>query len=78
LDKRLSALEAEVFGGPRDIELQEFVTLEEKRNARDAALEEYNRLQREEFYRKLPELKEQAARQRAAYETFMRERGFEP
>ncbi|MEO8682771.1 MAG: hypothetical protein ABI665_27225 [Vicinamibacterales bacterium] len=78
LQERLCALEAEVYGAPLNIDLEEFTTLQAKRNAREAALEEYHRLQREEFYRRLPELKAQAAKQRAAYEAFMRERGLQP
>ena len=58
LQERLKALEAEVYGAPLDVDLEEFTTLQEERSAREAALEAYHRLQREEFYRRLPELKE--------------------
>ena len=78
LDERLTALETEVRGAPVDVLLEEFDTANARRSARQAAVDEYHRLQEEEFYRKLPQLKEAAAQQRAKYEAFMRERGFEP
>lgn len=78
LDERLTALEIEVRGAPVDVLLEEFAADKAKRDARQAAIDDYHRLQEEEFYRKLPELKAVAAQQRAKYEAFMRERGFEP
>lgn len=78
LDERLTALEIEVRGAPVEVFLEEFAIAKARRDARQAAIDEYHRLQKEEFYRKLPELKEAAAAQRAAYEAFMREREFEP
>lgn len=78
LDERLTALEIEVRGAPVDVLLEEFETATARRDARQAAVAEYHRLQEEEFYRELPQLKTAAAERRRRYETFMRERGFEP
>jgi len=78
LDERLTALEAEVRGAPLEVVLEEFEASTARRNARRAAIAEYEVLQQEEFYRELPGLKEAAARRRSKYEAFMRERGFEP
>jgi len=78
LDERLTALEAEVREAPTEVLLEEFTVAKAQRDARQSAIAEYNRLQQDEFYRKLPELKEAATRQRSNYEAFMRERGFEP
>jgi hypothetical protein len=78
LDERLTALEVEIRGAPAEILLEEFAIAKARRDARQSAIDEYNNLQKEEFYRKLPELKEAATQQRANYEAFMRERGFEP
>ena len=78
LDERLTALEVEVHGAPADVLLEEFAVAMAQRNARQYAIDEFRHQQEEEFYRKLPELKEVADRQRATYEAFMRERGFEP
>lgn len=49
-----------------------------RRDARQAAVAEYHRLQEEEFYRELPQLKAAAAERRQRFEAFMRKRGFEP
>lgn len=76
LDERLTALEIEVYGAPIDVQLAELEN--PPKGARWAALDEYHRLQREEFLRKLPDLKKAADERRAAYEQFMRARGFEP
>lgn len=78
LDERMTALEIEVRGAPVEVLLEEFAAIKARRDARQAAIDEYHRLQQEEFYRRLPELKEVATQQRAKYEAFMRERGFEP
>ena len=78
LDERLTALEAEGRGAPVEVLLEEFEAANAKRDARQSAIDEFSRQQQEEFYRKLPELKAVAAQQRAKYEAFMRERGFEP
>jgi hypothetical protein len=78
LDERLTALELEVRGAPIDIMLEEFEAARARRDARQAAIDEFNRLQREEFYRRLPELKKAADENKTAYERFMRDRGFEP
>ena len=78
LDERLTALEVEVRGAPAEVLLEEFSAAKARRDARRAAIDEYNAAQREEFYRELPGLKEAEARRRAQYEAFMRERGFEP
>ena len=78
LDERLTALEAEVRGAPLEDVLEEFEAATARRNARRAAIAEYEALQQEEFYKELPGLKEAAARRKAKYEAFMRERGFEP
>jgi hypothetical protein len=78
LDERLTALEAEVRGAPLEVVLEEFEAATARRNARRAAIAEYEALQQEEFYKELPGLKEAAARRKAKYEAFMRERGFEP
>ncbi len=78
LDERLTALETDVRGAPVEVLLEEFATAKARRDARQTAIDEYHRLQEEEFYRKLPQLKEVATQQREKYEAFMRERGFEP
>jgi hypothetical protein len=78
LDERLTALEVEVRGAPAEVLLEEFSEAKARRDARQAAIDEYRALQREEYYRGLPGLKEAEARRREGYETFMRERGFEP
>lgn len=78
LDEQLTALEIEVHRALAEILLEEFAPAKARRDARQTAIDEYHHLQKEEFYRKLPELKEAAAKQRAKYEAFMRERGFEP
>lgn len=78
LDERLTALETEVRGAPAEALLEEFDAAKARSDARRAAIEEYHALQREEFYKELPWLKEAAARRKAQYEAFMRERGFEP
>ncbi len=78
LDERLTALETDVRGAPVEVLLEEFDAAKAERDARRAAIKEYEALQQEEFYKELPGLKEAAARRRARYEAFMRERGFEP
>ena len=78
LEERLTALEAEVRGAPADVLLEEFATANEPRDTRQAAIDEYNALEREAFYRELPWLKEAEDRRREKYEAFMRERGLEP
>jgi hypothetical protein len=78
LDERLTALEAEIRGAPAEVLLEEFATLKAGRDARQAALDEYHQIREEEFYRDLPEIKAEVAKERARYEAFMRERGFEP
>ena len=78
LDERLTALEIEVRGDPAEVLLDEFEAEATQREARQAAIEEYHRLEREAFYRKLPELKTAAEQQRAKYEAFMQARGFVP
>ena len=78
LDERLTALEIEVRGAPVEILLEEFETAKARRDARQAAIDEFNRLQQEEFYRRMPELKKTADANKTAYEQFMRDRGFEP
>jgi len=78
LDERLTALEVEVRGDPAEVLLDAFAADEARRQDRLAAIDDYRRLQQEEFYQKLPELKAVAEQQRAKYEAFMRERGFEP
>jgi hypothetical protein len=78
LEERLTALEAEVLGAPAD-ELLESLSLTNVRlGSRQDAIDEYNRLRQEEFYRTMPELKKAADEEQARYEAFMRERGFEP
>jgi len=78
LEKRLAALESEVNGPPTEVLLEEFNALKDRTDARQAAIREFSRIQEEEFYEQLPQLKEAAAKQKARYEAFMRERGFEP
>ena len=78
LDERLTALEAEVRGAPVEILLEEFEAAKAHRDARRAAIDEFHRLQEEEFYKKLPELKKATDERKTAYERFMRNRGFEP
>ena len=78
LDERLTALEAEVRGAPVDVLLEEFEEAKARVDARQAAIDEYHRQKQEDFYRRLPELRKAADEDRAAYERFMRERGFEP
>lgn len=78
LEQRLTALEVEVRGAPVDMLLEEFQDVKTRLDARQTAINEYQRLKRDEFYRRLPELKKAADADRAAYEAFMRERGFEP
>lgn len=78
LDERLTALETDVRGAPAEILLEEFDAAKAQRDSRQAAIEEYRRLQEEEFYRDLPQIKAAAADRRLRYEAFMRERGFEP
>lgn len=78
LDERLTALEVEVRGAPTDVFLEEFAVATTRRDARQTAIDDYHRLQEEEFYRDLPQLKAAVAERRARYEAFMRERGFEP
>jgi len=78
LDERLTALENDVRGAPVEVLLEEFDAAKARRDARKAAIDEYHALQREEFYKELPWLKEAEARRKAQYEAFMRERGFEP
>ena len=78
LEERLTALEGEVRGAPADVLLEEFATANEPRDARQAAIDAYHDLEREEFYREMPWLKEAEDRRRAKYEAFMRQRGFEP
>ena len=78
LDERLTALEIEVRGDPAEVLLDEFAAEEARRQDRLAAIDDYRRLQQEEFFQKLPELKVVAEQQRTKYEAFMRERGFEP
>ena len=78
LDKRVTALEIEVRGDPAEVLFNEFEAEATQREARQAAIEEYHRLEREAFYRKLPELKTAAEQQRAKYEAFMQARGFVP
>ena len=78
LGERLTALEIEVRGGPAEVLLDAFAAEEARRQDRLAAIDDYRRLQQEEFYQKLPELKVVAEQQRTKYEAFMRERGFEP
>ena len=77
-EERLTALEIEVRGDPAEVLLDEFAAEEARRQDRLAAIDDYRRLQQEEFYQKLPELKVIAEQQRTKYEVFMRERGFEP
>lgn len=78
LEKRLAALESEVNGPPTEDLLEEFKTLREQTDARRLAIREFSKIQEDEFYERLPQLKEAAAKQKAMYEAFMRERGFEP
>ena len=78
LDERLTALESDVRGAPVEVLLEEFDTAKAQRDARLAAIDDYHRLQEEEFYRDLPQLKASAAERRLRYEAFMRQRGFEP
>ncbi|MDP2322035.1 MAG: hypothetical protein Q8O42_22185 [Acidobacteriota bacterium] len=78
LDERLTALETEIRGAPVDVLLEEFDAAKARQDARQAAVAEYHRLQEEEFYRELPQLKAAAAERRMRFEAFMRERGFEP
>jgi len=78
LEERLTALEVEIHGAQAEILLEEFAVAKARRDARQSAIDDYNGLQKDEFYRRLPELKEAASQQRAKYEAFMRERGFEP
>ncbi len=78
LDERLTALETDVRGSPADVLLEEFDASKARRDARQAAIEDYRRLQEQEFYRDLPHIKKAAADRRVRYEAFMRERGFEP
>ena len=78
LDERLTALEIEVRGDPAEVLLDEFAAEAMQREARQTAIDEYHRLQRKEFYERLPELKTAAEQQRAKYEAFMQARGFEP
>ena len=42
------------------------------------AAEADRRAQEEEFFKRLPELKEASIREKAKYEAFMRDRGFKP
>ena len=78
LDERLTALEIEVRGDPAGVLFDAFEAEQERRQDRLTAIEDYRRLQQEEFYQKLPELKAAAEQQRAKYAAFMRARGFEP
>jgi hypothetical protein len=78
LDERLTALELEVRGAPVEIMLEEFEAAKAQRDARRAAIDEFHRLQQEEFYKRLPELKKATDERKTAYEQFMRDRGFEP
>ena len=78
LDERLTALELDVRGAPVEVMLEEFLAVKQRRDARQAAIDDYHRLQREEFYRRLPEHEKAANERKAAYEQFMRDRGFEP
>ena len=78
LDERLTALETDVRGAPVEVLLEEFAVAKARRDARQTAIDEYHRLQEEEFYRDLPQLKAAAAERRLRYEAFMRGRGFEP
>ena len=45
---------------------------------RDGKWKERARMMKKEFYERLPDLKVAAETQKAKYEAFMRERGFEP
>jgi hypothetical protein len=78
LEKRLAALESEVNGPPTEDLLEEFNAMRERTDARQIAIREFSRMQEEEVYEKVPQLREAADRQRKKYEAFMRERGFEP
>ena len=78
LASRVAALEQEVNGPPAEELLEQFSATKNALDARAAAIEEYNRLQREEFYKALPLAREMAEKHKAKYEAFMRERGFEP
>jgi hypothetical protein len=78
LDERLTALETEVLGAPADALLGDFAARIAQANARQDAIDEYQRLRQEEFYRTMPGLKKAADEEDAKYEAFMRERGFEP
>lgn len=78
LDERLTALELEVRGAPAELLLEEFATAKARRDAKQAAIDDYRRAQEEEFFKRLPELKEASIREKAKYEAFMRDRGFKP
>ena len=78
LASRVAALEQEVSGLPAEELLEEFSDATKARDARAAAIGEYNRLQREEFYKALPLAREISEKNKAKYEAFMKERGFEP
>ena len=74
LDERLTALEAGVRGAPVEVLLEEFDAAKARSDARPAAIEEYEALEQEGFYKERPRLKEAAARRRAKYEALMRAR----
>ena len=78
LEKRVSALEAEVNGPPAEELLEEFRASIERREARLAAIKEYRRQLQDELYKDVPWAREMEERARAKYEAFMKERGFEP
>jgi hypothetical protein len=78
LEKRVAALEAEVTGPPAEVLLEQSKDLMARSEARWAAIREYSRLQREATYEAVPWVREVEEKERAKFNAFMRERGFDP
>ena len=78
LEQRIAALETEVTGPPSDVILEQSKDFMARSDERRVAIQEYARLQKEELYKNVPWAREAAEQERARFEAFMRERGFEP
>lgn len=65
-------------GPPADQLMEQFETIKRDNAARWAAIDEFNRLEQDALYEKVPGLKEIAQNRKAKYEAFMKTRGFEP
>jgi hypothetical protein len=78
LEARVAALESELTGPPPEDILEASQQAMAECDARQAAIRDYHRLRREEFYQQAPWAREADEQERIRFDAFMTARGFKP